>query len=205
MSHSKDASSSDSEGDVESSKINLTTEKGDPDYKRSFNRAELDKIVQDTNCTDAHKGILNWIEKEKLCLYSKEQNKDNKGDSLIKILLEEVGNGHEVVEQVLDAYIRPKCLDPNSNAFSIELDFSGLMLDGEDKRDSGLMSWFRKESGAGDSVLDDIVELKLKYQENFWDPYINGFRGKKKQKMIQRKENCSKSFLGKLKVKVLKN
>ena len=108
MSHSKDASSSDSEGDVESSKINLTTEQGDPDYKRSFNRAELDKIVQDTNCTDAHKGILNWIEKEKLCLYSKERNKDNKGDSLIKILLEEVGNGHEVVEQVLDAYIRPK-------------------------------------------------------------------------------------------------
>ena len=84
------------------------------------------------------------------------------------------------------------------------MDFSGLMLDGEDKRDSGLMSWFRKESGAGDSVLDDIVELKLKYQENFWDPYINGFRGKKKQKRIQRKENCSKSFLSKLKVKVLK-
>ena len=156
MSHSKDASSSDSEGDVESSKINLTTEKGDPDYKRSFNRAELDKIVQDTNCTDAHKGILNWIEKEKLCLYSKEREKD-KGDSLIKILLEEVGNGHEVVEQVLDAYIRPKCLDPNSNAFNIKMDFTGLMLETEKREESG------------DSVLDDIVELHCKNYHEICD------------------------------------
>ena len=177
MRNSEDTSSNESE----SSNFIPNMEQGD--FIRSFNRAGLDKILKDPKCTDDHKGILDWIKKENLCLYSKE----DKGDSLIKILLDEVCNGHEVVEKVLDSYMDTTNPDPNSKDFSIEMNFAGLMLNEEDKQDSG----------SGDSVLDDIVELKLKYQENFWDHYTNGFKGKK--------ENCSKSFLGKLKVKVLGN
>ena len=181
MSLSEDSSSNHSKEDIESAK--LTGNK----YNRIFYRDELDKILDDPR-TDDHKDILEWIEKEKLCLYSKEGDKD-KGDSLIKILLEEVGNGHEVVERVLDSYMRTPSANINSNTFKVKMDFTGLMLDGEDKIDSGLMSLFRKKSGSGDSILHDIVELKLKYQEYFWDHYTNGFKGKK--------ENCSKSFIGK--------
>ncbi len=200
MSHSEDSSSNESE-ESESSNFITNTEQGD--FIRSFNRSGLDEILKDPKCTDDHKGILDWIKKEKLCLYSKEDK--DKENSLIKILLEEVCNGHEVVEKVLDSYMDTTCLDPNSKAFSIEMNFTGLMLNEENKQDSGhcacggclpglacrkgLLSWFRKDSGSGDSVLNDIVELKLKYQENFWDHYTNGFKGKK--------ENCSKSFLGK--------
>ena len=181
MSLSEDSSSNHSKEDIESAK--LTGNK----YNRIFYRDELDKILDDPR-TDDHKDILEWIEKEKLCLYSKEGDKD-KGDSLIKILLEEVGNGHEVVERVLDSYMSTPSANINSNTFKVKMDFTGLMLDGEDKIDSGLMSLFRKKSGSGDSILHDIVELKLKYQEYFWDHYKNGFKGKK--------ENCSKSFIGK--------
>ena len=187
MNFSGDSSSNHSEEDIESSKLNGNLEQRK--YNRFFDRDELDKILEDPR-TDDHKDILKWIKKEKLCLYSKD---NDKGDSLIKILLEEVGNGHEVVEKVLDYYIstaRKAGSNLNSNSFNVELDFTGLMLDGEDKQDSGLMSWFRKKSGSGDSILHDLVELKLKYQEHFWDPYTNGFKGKK--------ENCSKSFLGKV-------
>ena len=178
MSHSEDSSSNESE-ESESSNFIPNTEQGD--FIRSFNRAGLDKVLKDPKCTDDHKSILDWIKKEKLCLYSKEDK--DKGNSLIKILLEEVCNGHEVVEKVLDFYMDTTCPDPNSKDFSIEMNFTGLMLNEEDKKDSG----------SGDSVLDDIVDLKLKYQENFWDNIwnfwdTNGSKGKK--------EYCSKSFLG---------
>ena len=41
------------------------------------------------------------------------------------------------------------------------MDFTGLMLETEKEN-------IKK---SGDSVLDDIVELKLKYQEYFWNYY----------------------------------
>ena len=105
-----------------------------------------------------------------MCLYSKEKDT---GDSLIKILLEEVGNGHEVIGKVMDSYISTSCSSPNSNAFSIKMDFTGLETEtGENKSD-------RKRSG--ESVLDDIVELKLKYQEYFWSNY-RSVSGKAKKK-----------------------
>ncbi len=73
----------------------------------------------------------------------------------------------------MDSYISTTCSNPNSNAFNIKMDFTGLETDiGENKSD-------RKRSG--DSVLDDLVELKLKYQEYFWSSYTN-VSGKEKKK-----------------------
>ena len=47
----------------------------------------------------------------------------------------------------------------------------------------GLRSWFRfVKKKCGDSVLDDLMDIKLKYQGYFWDNYTNGFRRDKKEK-----------------------
>ena len=143
------------EEDIESSK--LTQKSGQGNYERVFNLADIVKILEDCADDDQEK-ILDWIKEKNLCLYSKEKDT---GDSLIKILLEEVGNGHEVIVKVMDSYISTTCSNPNSNAFNIKMDFTGLMLETEKEN--------RKKSG--DSVLDDIVELKLKYQEYFWNYY----------------------------------
>ena len=180
---------SSSDEDTESSKLTIDKEGEEQDYKRIFSRKKIDQILGD-NTTDDHKDILCWIKENKLCLNSKEKES---GDSLIKILLEEVGNGHGVVESVLDTYISQSCSNPNSNQYNIEMDFTGLM-DHKTERTgagSGLWSTFRcSKIQSRDSVLDDIVKLKLKYQEHFWTPYTKGFKKKK--------ENCSKSFLGKI-------
>ena len=58
---------------------------------------------------DDHKKILDWINEKNLCLYSKEKDT---GDSLINILLEEVGNGHEIDGKVMDSYISTTCSNP---------------------------------------------------------------------------------------------
>ena len=140
------------EEDVESS--TLTQNSGQRKYEGVFVLDDIINILDDCRDDDDHEKILDWINKKNLCLYSKEKDT---GDSLIKILLEEVGNGHEVVEKVMDSYISTTCSNPNSNDFNIKMDFTELML----------------ETDSSDSVLDDIVELKLKYQEYFWSYYIS--------------------------------
>ena len=146
------------EEDVESLKLTQNSNSGQGKYERVFTLGDITNILDDCSNDDDHEKILDWINEKNLCLYSKEKDS---GDSLIKILLEEVGNGHEVVKKVMDSYISTTCSNPNSNAFNIKMDFTGLMLETEKEN-------IKK---SGDSVLDDIVELKLKYQEYFWNYY----------------------------------
>ena len=162
--------SSNSEEDVESLSLNPKSEQRKK-YEKEFNHADILKILEDPTTKDDHEDILNWIEEKSLCLYSKEKAT---GTSLIRTLLEEVGNGYEVVEKVMNSYISPSCSNQNSNTYSIKMDFTGIMEIGKKEQDS---------------VLDDIVELKLKNQGHFWNLYRNG------EKEMQ--ESRSKSCLGK--------
>ena len=160
-------------------------------YKRVFNKDDFNKILDKPGTSNKHADILDWIEDEKLCLYSKEEKK---GKSLIKILLEEVCNGHEVVEKVMDSYITTKYSDPNSSDFKVKIDFTGLMeieTNREAAQNLGLCTWLKRHRNqTGDSVLDDIVNVKYNYEENFWDYFKHLYKGKK--------ENCcSKPFLSK--------
>ena len=158
------------EEDVESS--TLTQNSGQRKYEGVFVLDDIINILDDCRDDDDHEKILDWINKKNLCLYSKEKDT---GDSLIKILLEEVGNGHEVVEKVMDSYISTTCSNPNSNDFNIKMDFTGLML----------------ETDSSDSVLDDIVELKLKYQEYFWSYYVS--KKEKKRSCLGKQVKSSSS------------
>ena len=168
-----------SEEDIESCKLTQNSEHGS--YQRTFTLADMNTILDDSSTDDDHEDILNWIKEKNLCLYSKEKDT---GDSLIKILLEDVGDGHEVVEKVMDSYISTTCSNPTSNAHNIKMNFTGLTLEteiGEDERDSGLRSWFRcVRKKSGDSVLDDIMDIKLKYQGCPWD---NSTYGKEKKEI----------------------
>ena len=94
------------EEDIESSK--LTQKSGQGNYERVFNLADIVKILEDC-ADDDHEKILDWIKEKNLCLYSKEKDT---GDSLINILLEEVGNGHEIDGKVMDSYISTTCSNP---------------------------------------------------------------------------------------------
>ena len=166
--------------DIESLIETQPTDGAEKKYEKQFNRADILKILEDSTTKDDHEDILSWIEKKSLSLYSKD---DTLKKSLIRTLLEEAGNGFEFVEKVMNSYISPSCSNQNSNAYNVKMDFSGLMSETgieEDKHESR------------DSVLDDIVELKLKNQGHFWNLYRNGEK--------EMKENCSKSCLGKYKL-----
>ena len=145
-------------------------------YERTFNASDITEILDKTD-SDDHRDIIEWINENKLCLYSQAEEKNDKGmvinRSLMKILLEEAGDGHEVVEKVLDSYISSSSSNPSSNTYSIGMDFTGIM--------------FENEKGHQDSVIEDLVDLILKCQERFWEPYLPR-KGKK--------ENCAKTFRG---------
>ena len=159
-----------SKEDIESINLNPKSEQRKK-YEKQFNYADILKILEESTTKDDHEDKLKWIEEENLCLYSKEATSEK---SLIRTLLEEVGNGYEVVEKVMNSYISSSCSNQNSNAYNIKMDFSGLMEIEKDKQDS---------------VLDEIVELKLRNQGHFWNFYRNGEK--------EMKENSSKSCLGK--------
>ena len=178
--NSSDESSTSTE-DIESLIETQPKDSAEKKYEKQFNRDDILKILEDSSTKDDHEDILNWIKKENLCLYSKDDSEDETlKKSLIRTLLEEAGNGFEVVEKVMNSYISPSCSNQNSNAYNVKMDFSGLMSETgieEDKHESR------------DSILDDIVELKLKNQGHFWNLYRDGEK--------EMKENRSKSCLGK--------
>ena len=154
-----------SEEDIES--LRLTTTSEQRKYERIFILEDIKRILDDPKNDDDHEDILNWIKEKNLCLYSKEKDT---GDSLIKILFQEVGNGHKLVEKVMDSYISATSSNPNSNHYSIKIDFTGLMLetDIEDDRKEAVRSGLAGKK-SDDSVLDDILDIHLR--ESSFDRY----------------------------------
>ena len=128
-------------------------ERKSSDTPKIFNSADLMDIIDD------HPEIINWIEKEELNL----QSVDQEGKTLIRKILEEAGDGHKVVNLVLDSYVStPPNVKPYSNKYGVTVDFSGLIR--EDK-----------ETGIQKSVLRDILDLKMKYQDTVLDLGADGF------------------------------
>ena len=127
-------------------------EKSDTSIK-TYNPAQLEDIIDD------HQEILSWIEINGHTLLS--VDKVRKGKTLIRKILEEAGDGHLVVSKVLDSYVSaPKDVKPQSNKYGVTVDFSGLIR--EDK-----------DTGIQKSVLRDILDLKMKYQDTVLD--LGGF------------------------------
>ena len=70
-------------------------------------------------------------------------------------ILEEVANGHLIVNEILNTYVTPTnpSLNPNSNDFSIDLDFAGITHE--------------DETGVQESAVTDLVRLVLEHKGNW--------------------------------------
>ena len=123
--HSNSTSSSLELGNVEKE----STSAASPPKKRvmEYDSAELGKKIND------HTEIINWIEKKNLSFLSvdqKEKKEDQK--TLIRKILEDAGDGQDVVNRVLDSYVSaPKDVKPQSNMYGVTVDFSGLIREDE--------------------------------------------------------------------------
>ena len=117
------------------------------DKVMEYNSEELDKIIDD------HPKLIDWIETKRLSF----QSVDQEGKTLIRKILEEAGDGHKVVSRVLDSYVSATIdTKPYSNKYGVTIDFSGIIR--EDV-----------ETGMQESVLKDILDLKMKYQDTVLD------------------------------------
>ena len=79
---------------------------------------------------------------------------------MIRKILEEAGDGHEVVNRVLDSYVSATAdVKPYSNDYGVTVDFSGIIREDDEEPETGIQK----------SVLRDILELKMKYQDTVMD------------------------------------
>ena len=132
---------------------------------------KLDGII------DNHQEIIDWIKDNNLCLISIDPNT---GKSLIRTILEAAGDGHKIVNQVLDSYVSASDkLKSHSNKFGVTIDFSGIIREDE-------------STGRQKSVLEDILDLKMKYQDTVFDSGLTWC-----YRMIENKEDFADTFKGK--------
>ena len=159
--HSDSSSSSLELGNVKkkstSSNVSLTQSR-----VMEYNSAELDKIIND------HPKIIDLIKTNKLSLLSvpkKVQGQEQEKKTLIRKILEEAGDGHEVVNRVLDSYVSATAdVKSYSNDYGVTVDFSGIIREDDEEAETGIQK----------SVLRDILELKMKYQDTVMDIGVEG-------------------------------
>ena len=149
------------------------------DKVMEYNSKELDEIIDD------HPKLIDWIETKGLSL----QSVDQEGNMLIRKILEEAGDGHKVVSRVLDSYVSaPSDTKPHSNKYGVTVDFSGIIR--EDLK-----------TGMQKSVLKDILDLKMKYQDTVLDLGAGGVtwfhRIFSKDNWMENKEDFADTFRGK--------
>lgn len=119
-----------------------------------YNSDELDKIIDD------HPKLIDWIKTKGLSLKSV----DREGKMLIRKILEDAADGHNVVNRVLDSYVTvsaPTDTKTYSNKYGVTVDFSGIIREDE-------------QTGMQKSVLKDILDLKMKYQDTVLDIGVGG-------------------------------
>lgn len=122
------------------------------EYERYFDSQKFSTLIK----TGDHKQIIKWIKMKKLSLQS--LDRQTSSWTLLSQILEEVANGHLIVNEILNTYVRPTnpSLKPNSNDFSIDLDFSGITHQSDD------------EIGEQKSAVTDLVRLVLEHKGNWW-------------------------------------
>ena len=88
----------------ESSQIETPREK----FRTKYDSATLTEMINDDK---SHQDILEWIEKNELSLLSYDDQKTmlrqvSSKRTLIRQILEEAGNGHEIIKKILDSYVQ---------------------------------------------------------------------------------------------------
>ena len=126
--------------------------KNKAEYEKYFDSQKLSTLIK----TGDHKQIIKWVKMKKLSLQSLDRQTSSR--TLMSQILEEVANGHLIVNEILNTYVTPTnpSLNPNSNDFSVDLDFAGITHQRED------------ETGAQESAVTDLVRLVLEHKGNLW-------------------------------------
>ena len=118
-------------------------------YEKYFDSQKLSTLIK----TGDHKQIIKWVKMKKLSLQSRDRQTSSR--TLMSQILEEVANGHLIVNEILNIYVTPTnpSLNPNSNDFSIDLDFAGITHE--------------DETGVQESAVTDLVRLVLEHKGNW--------------------------------------
>ena len=167
---------------------NNSLEEGNVHSKSTVSLIADDDMKTINKHINNHPKLIEVIESKELTLQSVDQD----GKTLIRKILEEAGDGHKVVNRLLDSYVSVTP-DPEtktySNEYGVTVDFSGIIRDD-------------KETGMQKSVLRDILELKMKYQDTVLDLGSGGVtwfhRIFNKDDRMGNKEDYADTFRGKL-------
>ena len=171
--------------------LNMEHTSTDPESKKDtwvkeYDSKDLAKIIE----TGDHVEILEWIREEKLCLQSYAVNNDtDKPKTLMRQILEEAGNGHEIIEAILNSYVTQAKPGEKltSNSYGVRLDFSGITSE--------------NRQGDQESVISDLLQLWLSHQSDPWDLITSTVKEAIawcKKRKIEKVKRCPGTFLGKI-------
>ena len=155
--------------------------------KETWNKNYDPKVLVEKIGTGDHEKILKWIREEKLCLQSYEKDTDNP-KTLMRQILEEAGNGHEIIEAILNSYVTQAKPGEKltSNSYGVKLDFSGITSE--------------NSQGEQESVISDLLQLWLSHQSDPWDLITSTVKEAIawcKKRKIEKVKRCPGTFLGK--------
>ena len=167
--------------------INMVLTSTDPESKKDTLVKKYDsQVLAEKIETGDHEEILKWIREEKLCLQSYAADKPL---TLMRQILEEAGNGDEIIKAILNSYVTQA--EPgaklNSNSYGVKLDFSGITSEGS--------------QGRQESVISDLLQLWLNDQSDPWDLIMSPLKmtiEMCKKGKIEKVKSSSGAFLGKL-------
>ena len=159
----------------------------DPEKGGTYNKEYDSTALSEKIKTGDHDDILKWILDKNLCLQSYAADIDK---TLMRQILEEAGNGDEIIKTMLNSCVTQA--DPGakltSNSYGVKLDFSGITSE--------------NKHGKQESVLTDLVELWLSYQNDPWDFILNPVKWAIqmcKDEKPEKVRGSPKLFLGKIK------
>ena len=167
---------------MELTSIDLETE------KETWNKKYESKVLAEKIEKGDHDEILKWIREKKLCLQSYAEDTD-KQKTLMTQILEEAGNGDEIIKAILNSYVTQA--EPgaklNSNSYGVKLDFSGITS--------------ANSQGTQESVISDLLQLWLSHQSDPWNfitsPVKMAIEMCKKGK-VEKVKRSPGTFLGKI-------
>ena len=167
--------------------INMVLTSTDPESKKDTWVKKYDsQVLAEKIETGDHEEILKWIKEEKLCLQSYAADKPL---TLMRQILEEAGNGDEIIKAILNSYVTQA--EPgaklNSNSYGVKLDFSGITS--------------ANSQGTQESVISDLLQLWLSHQSDPWNfitsPVKMAIEMCKKGK-VEKVKRSPGTFLGKI-------
>ena len=161
------------------SAIEIETKSLKKEFQTEYDSAELTEMIASKD----HEDILKWIQENQLSLQSHENITEPTKRTLLRQILEEAGNGDEIINKILNSYIQKTTpgLKQSSNSYSVRINFSAITsLDEDGKQEETVLNdlndlWYDSKKEPWENI-SDILCKRAKTKKKSSSEILKGTR-----------------------------